>query len=54
MSFPINQLPESFQEDHGSNDVDEKPLTPQDDDERDEVLTMDGVDQRVWLVKVSS
>lgn len=54
MSFPLNALPDAFQEDHGSVDIgaDEKPGLD-DDEGEDQDLDLDRMGQRVWLVKVS-
>lgn len=54
MSFVTNQLPEAFQEDHGTDEAELPAITAEEEHERyDEVLEMDGLEQRVWLVKVS-
>ncbi|KAK4701710.1 transcription initiation factor TFIIF subunit beta, partial [Phenoliferia sp. Uapishka_3] len=53
MSFPLNTLPAEFEEAHGSVDLgaDEKPSLG-DDGGEDEDLDINGLQQRVWLVKV--
>lgn len=53
MSFPLNALPASFQEDHGTTELaDEKPVL--DDGGEDERLDLESANEKVWLVKVSS